>query len=94
MDFWILAQLGVDILLFGMIALILIRDNRSPSDDDAEGDDELSPPPAAPTDTAALERLLDDMARMVNRAEKIATRLESAGKEAARLQTALETPPP
>ncbi len=98
MDFSIAAQLGVDLLLFGMIALLLIRDRTAPEPDDEERPP-VEPPP--PVDTAALEALLDDMARMVNRAEKVAVRLETAGKEAARMRQEMEnrprpapTPPP
>jgi len=77
MNSWILFQLAVDIILFAIVILYIIRDSRTSQQ---PGDGEASVPPV---DTEQLESLMDELARLVMRAEKVADRIEKGAIPAA-----------
>lgn len=89
MNSWILFQLVVDIALFALVMLYIIRERtveRAPKPE--------SPP--EPPDTAQLEELMDELARLVMRAEKAADRLDRAmpGAPEAKTASPAATPAP
>jgi len=74
MDSWVLFQLAVDIALFAIVIVYILKDN-SPSTTaqdpvDAENSEER-------VDVEQLETLMDELARLVMRAEKAAQRIEN-----------------
>lgn len=72
MNSWILFQLVVDIALFALVMLYVIRERAVESAPQPEN------PRPEPPDTAQLEELMDELARLVMRAEKAADRLDRA----------------
>jgi hypothetical protein len=91
MDSWVLFQLAVDIALFAIVIVYILKDNQSSGaaakqnqgGDSANGEDQV--------DLEQLETLMDELARLVMRAEKAAQRIESGlGAES---QLSEPTPP-
>jgi len=71
MNGWILFQLLIDIALFAVVILYIVRESRAPLDEE----------PAAAVEREninpeQIESLLDELARLVVRAEKAADRIE------------------
>ncbi|VAX20631.1 hypothetical protein MNBD_NITROSPINAE04-2552 [hydrothermal vent metagenome] len=78
MDSWTLFQLAVDIVLFAIVIVYILKDN-SPSitaqnpEDTANSENRV--------DAEQLESLMDELARLVMRAEKAAQRIENGLKQ-------------
>lgn len=71
MNGWIVFQLVVDVALFAIIALYILRENRSKA---GQPQTKLAPG-MSKEDMAQLESLLDELAKLVMRAEKVAVQI-------------------
>lgn len=74
MDSWVLFQLAVDIALFAIVIVYILRDNqpsRTAQNPGAAGNNEER------VDVEQLESLMDELAKLVMRAEKAAKRIEN-----------------
>ncbi len=74
MDSWVLFQLAVDIALFAIVIVYILKDS-SPSGAAQNPGDATSGEERV--DVEQLESLMDELARLVMRAEKAAQRIES-----------------
>jgi len=80
MSGWILFQLLVDVALFALVIAYIFRDGRA-----ARERSFAETPPPAPVetvDTAQIEALMDELAKLIVRAEKVAAKLEKGAAQA------------
>ncbi|MBI4666778.1 MAG: hypothetical protein HY751_10265 [Nitrospinae bacterium] len=80
----ILIQLAVDVLLFAIVIIYVIRDGKSKA---MQEHDELirqieNQTPPSQADVEAINTLMNELARLVMRAEKVADRLEKGATNA------------
>jgi len=75
MSNWVFFQLVVDIALFALVVFYIMREGET-SDLEESGDDGQRTDEKV--DTHQLESLMDELARLVIRAEKVAERIEKA----------------
>jgi len=78
MDSWTLFQLAVDIVLFAIVIVYILKDN-SPSIAAQNPEDTINSKDRV--DVEQLESLMDELAKLVMRAEKAAQRIENGLKQ-------------
>lgn len=79
MSGWILFQLLVDVALFALVIAYIFRDGRAAR---AQALAQTPPPPVEPVDTTQIEALMDELAKLIVRAEKVAAKLEQGAAQA------------
>jgi len=80
MDSWTLFQLAVDIALFAIVIAYILKDNSPSKTEQTPGDTVNS---EDRVDLEQLESLMDELAKLVMRAEKVAQRIENGLKQEA-----------
>jgi len=75
MDGWIIFQLLVDVALFAIVILLVIREGRVKV---TEREQVEAEPAIAPQDMEHLESLMDELAKLVMRAERVASRIDKS----------------
>jgi len=77
MNDWLLFQFAIDVTLFAIVILFIVRDGKSRAQREAEPVQTKETAPMV-VDTEQINALMDELAKLVMRAEKVADRIERA----------------
>ncbi len=76
MNNWLIFQLAIDVALLLAVVLLAFRDGKPAADIRNQRPDSPMPPPVAGLNPVEIEALIEELAKLVARAERVADRLE------------------
>lgn len=76
MNNWLIFQLAIDVALLLAVVLLALRDGKPVADIGNQRPDSAERPPVAGLNPVELEALIEELAKLVARAERVADRLE------------------